>query len=236
MTTCLLLSALLSASPEASLPVSAELVCLVRDEVAVRWRSGSKRRSARRSTTTPNNQRARSWPKSRCLAVAREMSLDREPRVLLAISVLESDEGGMPIKWVRRGGTDCRLEDCWKKKTLPGDVADVGLCGVRCRLGSNLRCDAGPARGMTVDGLLDPAANVRVARKLLDLKRRAHGANYLARYHGSRSDRDPYVAYVRVLVAAFEGREVKTRKKRVRVHARNITRRVRNEPEARRRD
>jgi len=219
MTACLLLSALLSASPDASLPVSAELVCLVRDEVAARW-----------------HRSARSWPESRCRAVAREMSLDREPRVLLAVSVLESDEGGMPIRWVRRGGADCRIEDCGKKKTRPGDVADVGLCGVRCRLGSDLRCDAGPARGMTVDGLLDPAANVRVARKLLSLKRRAHGAHYLARYHGSRSDRDPYVAYVRVLVAAFEGREVRARKKRVRVHARNIARRVRDEPETRRRD
>jgi hypothetical protein len=206
-------------TPDAALPVSPELVCLVRDEVAVRW-----------------HRRSRSWPKSRCRAVAREMSRDREPRVLLAVSVLESDAGGMPIRWVRRGGVDCRLEDCGGKETLPGDVADVGLCGVRCRLGPDMRCDSGPARGMTVDGLLDPAANVRVARRLLDIKRRRHGSHYLARYHGSRSDRDPYVSHVRVLVAAFEGREVRTRTRRVRVHARSIARRVRDEPKTRRRD
>lgn len=165
--------------------VSAELVATVQS--ALRWSRPA-------------------WPASRCEAVAAALSVLPEPLTMLAVAVNES---GMRADAIRGAGNG---------------VFDVGLMGIRCRVrpgdevtapangagpaesvtksktltdGSAGRCQNGPARGYTVNQLLDPVVNIRVAHVLATLK----GPAWLDKWNGDSG----YANRIGVLIAALAG-------------------------------
>jgi len=171
--------------------VTPELVCAVQD--AIRWRDGQ-------------------WSAERCARLSQAFAATPEPRVTLAVAVLESD--------LRPGAV------AWSSK----NVADVGLCAVRCVLDAAGICSNGPARGKTLTELQDPETNIRVAAMILKQKRHRFGRHrYLASYNGNPDGSNGYAENVKALVAAFAGAEVRVRSKRVRELARKIAASLRRE-------
>lgn len=170
------------------------------------------------------------WSTAMATRVANAMNTAERPSEMLALAVLESDMDANGIAW---HGVE---------------KADVGLMAVRCVLypGSSAnarglgprsagaltarretavpagRCQVGPARGLTVQQLKNPVRNIKVAARLLVLKRKAMGADYLRAYHGSTDPNDPYAAWVEAVVLAFGGCEVKVERARVRELIRKI--------------
>lgn len=144
--------------------------------------------------------RAPEWSRSRAASVAQALNETPDPALMLAVAVLESDLRPRGLAW----------HDGRK-------VADVGLMGVRCLLGTDGRCTNGPASGLTVAKLRDPVVNIRVAAAVLA----AHRGD-LRRYHGSSNPKDTYEARALALVAAFSGSVVKVTNARTRAHVRMI--------------
>ena len=215
MMTCILASLLQAASPgtvpssavpggaaaSGSAVVSPEVVCAV--QRAVRWREAP-------------------WPPRECARVAAALDATATPRLLAAVVSNESD-------W-REGAI---------LKVRPG-VYDVGLAGVRCVLpgaGAEAtgaspasspttstrtprgRCTNGPARGLTIRQLMDPATNVRVAAEVLTEKN-----GDLGRFNGATTPRkrERYATKVAALVSALGGVEVPVRGRRLRELVRKI--------------
>jgi hypothetical protein len=80
-------------------------------------------------------------------------------------------------------------------------VWDVGLLGIRCRLGDDSGpCTNGPAKGYTIGQLFDPVINIRVGHVLATLK----GPRWLHRWNGSPG----YAARIAALAAAIAGEPV----------------------------
>lgn len=170
------------------------------------------------------------WSPAMATRVANAMNTAERPSEMLALAVLESDMDANGIAW---HGVE---------------KADVGLMAVRCVLhpGSSVtargyrprsagaltarretavpagRCQVGPARGLTVRQLQNPVRNIRVAARLLELKRKAFGEEYLRGYHGSSNPNDPYGAWVKAVMMAFGGCAVKVERARVRGLIRKI--------------
>jgi hypothetical protein len=182
--------------------------------------------------------RAPGWSHARAAAVAQALNETPQPALMLAIGVLESDlrprellirvRASNPTRHGPRGtGVPARAD--WRSSAGTTDhersteragtvkVADVGLCGVACLLGPGGRCTNGPATGLTIAKLRDPATNIRVAAAVLA----AHGGD-LRRYHGSSNPMDTYEARAMALVAAFSGAVTKVKNKRTRAHVRMI--------------
>ena len=149
------------------------------------------------------------------------------PRLLAAVVSNESD-------WRERAMQEVR----------PG-VYDVGLAGVRCVLpgagagatgaspafpptthtstprgrATSGACTNGPARGLTIRQLMDPATNVRVAALVL-----AEKNGDLGSYNGATTQRkrERYAGKVAALVSALGGVEVSVRGRRLRELVRKI--------------
>jgi hypothetical protein len=182
--------------------VSPEVVCAVQH--AVRWREAP-------------------WTPRECARVAAALDATPTPRLLAAVVSNESDWRPRAVLRVRPG------------------VYDVGLAGVRCVLpgagagesrdptASTLttslqhprgRCTNGPARGLTVRQLQDPATNIRVAAQVL-----AEKGGDLGSYNGAttRGKRERYSRKVAALVAALGGVKVPVKGRRLRGMVRKIT-------------
>jgi hypothetical protein len=126
--------------------------------------------------------RAPAWSPTKCQQVAAAFNATATPLDLLGICVNESDLRETAIAW---DGPD---------------VADIGLCGVRCRLGANRRCTNGAAAGLTIRQLQRAATNIAVASAILASKAS------VGRYHSSTpAIAAAYEARVSVLVGALGG-------------------------------
>ena len=186
--------------------VSPEVVCAVQH--AVRWREPA-------------------WTPRECARVAAALDATPTPRLLAAVVSNESDWREEAILKVRPG------------------VYDVGLAGVRCVLpgagaeatgassasstttriqsprgrATSGACTNGPARGLTIRQLQDPATNVRVAAEVL-----AEKGGDLGSYNGAttRKKRDRYASKIAALVSAFGGVEVPVRGRRLREMVRKV--------------
>jgi hypothetical protein len=216
------------AGPAAAAEVSGELVCTVQD--AIRWRSPR-------------------WPAELCEQVALASGATVEPDLMVAVAVLESQMRPRAIRWVRFGGRDTvacdRLDrrarhgcltstkatELWRSgaRPRPGDIADGGLCGVRCIVGRDGRCANGPAKDLTPDELLEAAVNVRVAGQIMDAKRRWFGSHYVGAYNADPDEVGTYADSVRAVRRAIAGRDAKARSARAAELARKIREAVRRE-------
>lgn len=217
--------------------VTPELICTVQD--AIRWRASA-------------------WNSQRCVGVAESLNATDAPTTMAAICTLESDLRPGAIAWAKfqgrsgsaraprtvgRAGGSTRTTNrhpgsgghrarLWTSSAgatpRAGDVADVGLCGVRCVLGADLKCANGPARGETIESLKDPAVNIRVAGEILKQKRRVLGrARATAGYNGDLDGRNGYAANVRAVMAAWTGVELEAKgRKRVIERVRELVRRI----------
>jgi hypothetical protein len=152
------------------------------------------------------------WSADRCQAVAAALATTREPKTMLAVAVLESDMRPHAVAWHGR------------------HLVDVGLMGIRCRLGARRTCQNGPARGLTPAQLANPVTSVMVAEDIMQWKRARVGKRRaLAAYAGDADGRSGRVGDVRALVAAFAGVELPVKKARVRELVRRIAAAVRRE-------
>lgn len=145
---------------------------------------------------------APAWNPALCDRVAGALAKTREPLTVLAICVNESDLRPSAVAHIGPG------------------VLDTGLMGVRCRLRDG-RCANGPAAGLTVRELLDPAINIRVGVQVLETKRARHGRHYLRHYNGGTREHG-YAGRIAVLVAALGGIKVRAPGRRVEKLARQI--------------
>lgn len=133
------------------------------------------------------------WSDAQCRRVAGAFNRARDPRLLEAVCIVESDLRSGVVTLVRPG------------------VYDVGLCGVRCVLGGDGRCSNGPARGHTLRQLLDGPTNARVADRILHVK---HGGN-LRHYNGGTREHG-YAARVGAVLASLCGVDAFAGKRRPR--------------------
>ena len=164
--------------------VTEELVCRVQH--AIRWREAA-------------------WDRWQCVRISDAVNAaaaesGQRDDLLLAIAINESDLRPYVERWYGF----LRAE--------PGAVGDFGLMGVRCRLGPDMLCSEGLARGMKYPQLLRPEVNLRVAAKILARKPKLND------YNGG----DGYASRVRAIAAALAGVEVKVKSKRVRKLVRQI--------------
>ena len=153
------------------------------------------------------------WSADRCQAVAAALETTHDPTSMLAVAVLESDMRPHVVAWHGRR------------------LADIGLMGIRCRLGARGTCETcenGPARGLTLRQLADPVTSIVVAEDIMRWKRArvGHRRAYAA-YAGDATGRSGRTADVRAIVAAFGGVEVASKKERVRGLVRKIARAAR---------
>jgi hypothetical protein len=156
------------------------------------------------------------WRTSTCTTVAKAISSASEPTVTLAIAILESD--------LREKETSAVVRYAGAR------AVDVGLMGVRCILqGAGNRCTSGPARGLTVHELQDPATNIAIGSAILDEKRRIYGSGYLSAYNGDRDGSNGYAGNVAAIVAALGGVRIEAKGKRVRKLVEQIASAVNNE-------
>jgi hypothetical protein len=126
--------------------------------------------------------RSPAWTRKECDAVAGAVNVTATPVTLAAICTNESDLRERAIAW------------------HGPDVADVGLCGVRCQLRDDRRCTNGAAAGLTVRDLQDPVTNIAVAAAILASK------GSVGRYNsGTPSIGRAYEARIAVLAAALSG-------------------------------
>jgi hypothetical protein len=151
--------------------VSGEQVCGVQHKI--RWREPA-------------------WTEAKCRGVAAALSETRDPLLMEAVCINESDLREDVVSHVRPG------------------VYDAGLCGVRCVLPPGSvgslpagRCRNGPARGYTLRQLLDGPTNVRLAGEILH---GTHGGN-LRRYNGGTREHG-YASRVGAVLAALGGVDV----------------------------
>ena len=110
------------------------------------------------------------WSDAYCGRVAGALNRSRDPLLLEAVCINESDLREDVVTVVRPG------------------IYDVGLCGVRCVLdsgeGRGGRCRNGPASGHTLRQLLDGPTNVRLADEILH---ETHGGS-LREFNGGTRD------------------------------------------------
>jgi hypothetical protein len=150
------------------------------------------------------------WQADRCQAVAAALETTREPATMLAIAVLESDMRPHAVAWHGRR------------------LADIGLMGIRCRLGARRTCENGPAKGKTLAQLKDPVVSVMVAEEVMRWKRARVGhRRAVAAYAGDADGSSGRTADVGAIVAAFSGRELWVKSQRARELARKIAAAVR---------
>jgi hypothetical protein len=185
------------ARADESVVVSGDQVCRVQHKI--RWREAA-------------------WTPARCRRQASAFNSTRDPPLLEAVCINESDFREDVVTFVRPG------------------VYDAGLCGVRCvlYLGSSAtargdglrsagspadlpagRCQNGPARGYTLQQLLDGPTNVRLADEILH---EAHGGS-LKRYNGGTREHG-YAARVGAVLAALGGVDVFAKRRRKGDHLR----------------
>jgi hypothetical protein len=138
------------------------------------------------------------WTVTECEQAAIAFGLTSNPRLTMAIAVNESDMRPNVVAWHHKGR-----------------VADVGLLGVRCKLGPDDRCKNWPVRGLTVEELKDIDTNIAAGEKILQKKKRLLGSRYLHGYSGSTRDRG-YTDRITAIMAALSGVEVKSSSPRVR--------------------
>jgi hypothetical protein len=126
--------------------------------------------------------RSPAWSDLRCARVAAAFSRSEAPITLAAICTNESDLDHKAIAW--HGPR----------------LADVGLCGIQCRLDEHQRCTNGAAKGLTIRELQEPVANIAVAAATLVAK--GSVADYNSRTPGIGS---AYARRIAVLVGAWSG-------------------------------
>ena len=152
------------------------------------------------------------WSADRCQAVAAALETTHDPTSMLAVAVLESDMRPHVVAWHGKR------------------LADVGLMGIRCRLGARRTCENGPARGLTLRQLANPVTSIMVAEDIMRWKRgRVGHRRALEAYAGDADGSSGRTADVRALIAAFAGVEVASKKARVRELVRRIASAVRRE-------
>ena len=138
------------------------------------------------------------WTATECERASIAFGLTTSPKLTLAIAVNESDLRPNVVAWHHKGR-----------------VADVGLLGVRCRLGPGDRCENWPVRGFTIEELKDIDTNIAAGEKVLRKKKRLLGKRYLHGYSGSTRDRG-YADRISAIMAALGGVEVRSSSPRVR--------------------
>lgn len=152
-----------------------------------------------------------------CATIASALNDTPEPVRMLAMAVNES-------------GT--RPEAIRVHLRPDGLVAyDTGILQTRCLVDPSRKdtvCLNGPAKGITVKRLLDPATNIRTAWAVYEMHGRDPG-----RYNGSRGNRARrYRARVEAIEAALMGRAWAAREKRTRELCRKITEALKGEPKS----
>lgn len=129
------------------------------------------------------------WTPAKCESVAVAISLTTSPLDLLSICINESDLRERAIAW------------------HGPDVADVGLCGIRCLLGPDRRCTNGAAAGLTVRQLQHAETNLAIAAAHLVARGGVH--KYQSRTpHVGRA----YASRIAVLTAALSGAPVERKR------------------------
>ena len=137
------------------------------------------------------------WPDWQCLRVSEAINAAAEktgqrPVTLLAIAVTESD--------LRPN------VEHWYGDIAPGTSGDLGLMGVRCKLGPNMLCSNGVLRGWKYPAAMRIEANVMLAARILASK------PTLNDYNGGKG----YAERIRAIAAAIMGVRVPVASKRVR--------------------
>ena len=138
----------------------------------------------------------RAWDVATCERVATALNATPDPVTMLAVCINESDLRPTAIDVVRP------------------DVYDAGLCGVRCHVVGG-KCADGPARGMALQQLFEPATNVAIAANVMAEKRAKLGRHYLRGYNGGTREHG-YAERIGAIAAALGGVRVATKCKRVR--------------------
>lgn len=140
------------------------------------------------------------WSLSTCDRVAEAIARTFNPLLVLAVAINESD----------------LQESARARARGRRNVYDVGLMGVRCRLGRDHRCSNWPVRGRTLQDLFDPAINIAAAELIMKRKRQHSPHKWLQHYNGGTRDRG-YAERIHALHVALKGRRVHSASNRVNV-------------------
>jgi len=133
--------------------------------------------------------REAAWTPAKCERVADAVNATASPMDVAGICVNESDMRERVIAW------------------HGPNVADVGIMGVRCILGTDHRCTNGPAKGFTIAQLQKAETNIRVGAAILATKGSVGAYN-----SGTPSIGAAYEARISVLVAALSGMTIEPKR------------------------